>query len=393
MAYIQSNKVQKMCKETNIIDKKCTKKDVDILFMKINKSKPNMYFEDFIKLLYEFATLKYDGDKMDAFKMLLDNHIFKKLEELGGMDKTKPKEVEFDELIEEVFINIINLSYDIYHSYFTFRIDKVDKATTKEVQRCEKYMFEFLRDFEICPKMLSKSNVYKLWTYILECSKEKKGAKYKHAATQLSKSYDIKEENKLFTFAYFLDYLVLLGNAIFMKKAKKVSNPESVVLLLEKMEVSKGFCNFEQKMHRTQSSSSSLLPTESIRAKIMKLKPKKETEEEKDEKNISKLLSGKGSMPVKNKTGSSKAVSDNLEPGKAKKPRKVSDPGKVKKTSAPRKVSDNVDVGEYSEEVKALIPQVKKIFQYYCSYGEPGNTTKLKSSMFQKMLKEAKIIK
>lgn len=109
MAYIQSNKVQKLAKEANIIDKKCTKKDIDILFLKINKSKPNMYFEEFIKLLYELAILKYGGDQMDAFKQLLDECLMKRLEEIGGVSKFKPKDVEYDEIVEETFIHIISL--------------------------------------------------------------------------------------------------------------------------------------------------------------------------------------------------------------------------------------------------------------------------------------------
>jgi hypothetical protein len=390
MAYIQSNKVQKLCKEANIIDKKATKKDVDILFLKINKSKPNMYFEEFIKLLYELAVLKYGGDQMDAFKQLLDNCLMKRLEEVGGVTKFKPKDIEYDELVEELFIHVISLAYDIYHSYFTFRIDKIDKATQKELQRCEKFMYEFLRDFEICPKLLSKSKVYALWTYILQCSKEKKGPVYKHATTQLSKSYDIKEENKLFTFAYFLDFLVLIGNSIFIKKGKKVGNAESVMLLLERMEISRGFANFEEKMHRTHSSASSLLPSEAIKNKIVKQKPKKVTVEDEDQKNIEALLTGK-KAPFKS-GGSSKAIpkeENKLAPKTTKKPRKASDSSKSKKTLA-----ESVDAdSEIPECLKPHLKQLKTVFSYYCSYGEPGNTTKLKSSMFQKMLKQAKVIK
>lgn len=396
MTYIQSNKVQKLMTESGVIGKKVTKKDIDILFLKINKSKPNMYFEDFIKLLYEIATLKYEGDQMDAFKQLLDDHIFKRLEEIGGISKKKPKEVEFDELIEECFVHVINLAYDIYHSYFTLRIDRVDKATDKEVIRCEKYLFEFLRDFELCPKQLSKSKVYTLWHFIIECSKEKKGPVYEKAAGKLSKNYDIKEENKLFTFAYFLDFLVLLGNSIFIKKGKKVSNAESVVLLLERMEISEGFSNFEQKMHRTQSSSSSLLPPKSVKDKLAKRKPKVTTTEDKDEDNLNKILTGKSTPWKESSGGSGKNIGDKakLAPKKEAKPRKASDSG-VKTKSTRKATADSLDDndGEFSAEVKELIPRVKGIFEYYCAFGEPGNKTKLKTSMFQKLLKEAKIIK
>jgi len=81
-------------------------------------------------------------------------------------------------------------------------------------------LYEFLRDFEICPQLLSKSKVYHLWTHIIETSKSGKKAVYSYAASQLSKSYDIKEENKLFTFSYFLDFMVLMANTVYMKKVK-----------------------------------------------------------------------------------------------------------------------------------------------------------------------------
>ncbi len=36
--------------------------------------------------------------------------------------------------------------------------------------------------------------------------------------------------------------------------------------------------------------------------------------------------------------------------------------------------------------------KILQIFQFYCSYGEPMNTTKLKSSKFIKILKEINLI-
>lgn len=199
----------------------------------------------------------------------------------------------------------------------------------------------------------------------------------------------------MFTFAYFLDFLVLIGNSIFMKKGKSVSNPESVVLLFERMEVSTGFANFEQKMHRTQSSASSLLPPDSIKQKIAKLKPKKVDQEEKDDDNLLKILTGK-EAPWKERGGSTKVASskDKLAPKKdTTSKRKGSDIAKPKTKSVRKGTADSLDDETFSSDVNDLVPRIKKIFQYYCSFGEPGNTTKLKSSMFQKMLKDAKIIK
>lgn len=66
MSYIQGSKVVKMMKDSGVITKGgCTKKDVDILFVKINKSKPNMHFDNFVKFLYKLAQIKYKGDPTD----------------------------------------------------------------------------------------------------------------------------------------------------------------------------------------------------------------------------------------------------------------------------------------------------------------------------------------
>lgn len=200
---------------------------------------------------------------------------------------------------------------------------------------------------------------------------------YKEASKTLSKSYDIKEENKLFTFAYFLDFLACLGNTAYMKK--DVSNAESVVKLFQRMEKSEGFSNFESKMHRTQSSSSSLLPPESVMKKLKKRKSSKDEEEKGD---LLTQLCSKDSKPVKVTKSSKK---DSYVPRK---------PMKVKKPAPRKKETEEISFDpEYSDEVKALIPQIKTIFSYYCSYGDTGNTTKLKSSTFQKLLKDAKIVK
>lgn len=77
MSYIQASKVVKMMKDSSVIQKgSVTKKDVDILFLKVNKSKPNMYFDDFVKFLYSLSTIKYELEPTEAFRLFLHNHIF-----------------------------------------------------------------------------------------------------------------------------------------------------------------------------------------------------------------------------------------------------------------------------------------------------------------------------
>lgn len=77
LSYIQASKVVKLMKDSSVIQRRSvTKKDVDILFLKLNKSKRNMSFENFVKFLYSISTIKYEAEPSEAFWLLLKNHIF-----------------------------------------------------------------------------------------------------------------------------------------------------------------------------------------------------------------------------------------------------------------------------------------------------------------------------
>lgn len=271
MSYIQASKVVKMMKDSSVIAKgSVTKKDVDILFVKINKSKPNMYFDDFVQFLYSLSTIKYDLEPTEAFRLLLKNHIFPQCDAIIGV-KHKTREIKENKTVSKLFNSIINILYDIYQSYFTFKIKKSFQNEKLEIQRCEKSLFEFLRDFEIFPTLINKSKVYNLWTQITEKSNEGRDPIYKSCLSKLSKNFDMRFENTLFSFGFFLDFLALIALTAYIEDEsnervfQKVSVPESVVLLLERMELSRGFSNFQNSQY-----GSTLLPPHNIIQMIIK---------------------------------------------------------------------------------------------------------------------------
>lgn len=61
-----------------------------------------------------------------------------------------------------------------------------------------------------------------------------------------------KFEGKIFTFGFFLDFLVLITQIIYIDEdpKKKLSLPEGLCLLLERMELSRGFIHFQQQTNR-----------------------------------------------------------------------------------------------------------------------------------------------
>lgn len=56
---------------------------------------------------------------------------------------------------------------EVYHSYFENEIrGNYDDTTLKKLS--EKVLFEFLRDYDICPTLVSKSIAFKIFTACLQ---------------------------------------------------------------------------------------------------------------------------------------------------------------------------------------------------------------------------------
>ena len=122
LSYIQASKVVKLMKDSSVIQKgSVTIKDVDILFAKFNKSKPNMQFDDFIKLLYSLSSIKYEAEPSEAFRLLLKHHIFPTCDAIIGV-KHKSREIKEDKIVTRLFNSIIAVLLKIYQKYFTDKI-------------------------------------------------------------------------------------------------------------------------------------------------------------------------------------------------------------------------------------------------------------------------------
>ena len=119
--------------------------------------------------------------------------------------------------------------------------------------------------------------------------------------------------------------------------------------------------------------------------KIVKLNSISEEDKEEEKGDLVDQLFSSDSKPLKG-TKKISSTKDELAPKKTAKARKNS--------TGKKKGSSKVEISEgFSDEVIELMPKIRSIFAYYCSYGDTGNKTKLKGSTFQKMLKAAKIIK
>ena len=156
--------------------------------------------------------------------------------------------------------SVMSIFLKIYEAYFPWEGKvKGDLAGTK--QRTEKELFVLLKDFEICPSLLTKSTCYLLFSQVIDIRIEERPD---YEFFQLFPSL-----GTVLTFPKFCIFMLrvalLCHNQILQnlseQEAEDVSQVQKFQYLLERMELSTGFQKLQQKVHitNTQNNCSSIL--------------------------------------------------------------------------------------------------------------------------------------
>ena len=115
--------------------------------------------------------------------------------------------------------------------------------SVKIAQRSEKDLFQFLSSFDICPTTIGKGKVYSIWTQITQ--KSISGQVPIYWETSLQATDGGASEGKIFTFGFFLDFIVLVVLEGYCEEGtRKLTPAEGLCFLLERMELSKGYVEF-----------------------------------------------------------------------------------------------------------------------------------------------------
>ena len=124
----------------------------------------------------------------------------------------------------------------------------------------------FLKEFEICPNLITKSTAHLLYNKILETNFED--------LCSLSKKSNIiyflkHDTGTVFTLSRFFAYLIrctFITNCLYSenKQSETLQNTQKFVELLERMEISNGFLNLEKKTFSTHNSKTSLIIPKNI---------------------------------------------------------------------------------------------------------------------------------
>lgn len=216
------------------------------------------------------------------------------MEKTQGSVDGGQNDLKFDELVALVLKDVGMVLLDIYEVYFPQEVkgnlggmppDAVWKAN-------EKSIFDFLKEYDIWPSLLNKSTSFQIYhntkiedepvyeptaVAIVNSLVLNQGTSKKRALHNVNSGDHMKKLGSHYTFPKFLDTLVKLAKMTFSgfstgnqqqlqvdNNGNSLMEAEMVCLLLERLELSRGFNNLEKKTNRPHTSKITLLPSKHV---------------------------------------------------------------------------------------------------------------------------------
>lgn len=106
--------------------------------------------------------------------MPLYEHIQVKDQSVNSdIDKSSIIDLEYDELVNLLLRDVGQVLLEIYQLYFPheIRVTQIPDHRDVAFKNSQKSMFEFYKDFEISPGLISKTNAYRIFVEAKELSK------------------------------------------------------------------------------------------------------------------------------------------------------------------------------------------------------------------------------
>ena len=327
--FLTAVKFKKLLTDADIPDKYFTQKDIDILFCSETRHQTHMSFEIFTNLLPRLAQMKYGESYLENPKEVIMEMLTSKFLPLckNSISPTfHPESLQYNETIRIIIQSVIVPLKNIYIHYFPWEVHGSEKFEIK-ANKSQRGLNLMLKDFDICPSLVNKTVIHKLWSdVVINCSD--------FPPAQVLLPSPIHELGTCFTFS---KYLFILYNSALLgytndSQLKNSLSSEKILILLERMELSQ-----EKKTSytsRPRTARDSLLPPREVIEKVLNVQVNEAEDFEQQ-------------------------------------------PGEVMRSS---------------QELDRSMESLQRVFQSYCSYGEPMNTTKLKSSKLIKMLKDCRVL-
>lgn len=442
--YMKPSQFIKMMLDADIVDHGLSQTKLDILFLQACKKSKTLEFDDFLELLLLVASKKFkkEGNPDASLRQLLTKYIeplFLRImneTDAGIEEKILNAPISVSSLL---LLRMINKPLQaIYKHYLNWEINR-PLQEKPSMAKVESELFLFLKEFEVCPQLVAKASAHSIFTQVLNTKTEElcKNAQYPDLAKILG-----KDLGEMFTYFRFVVYLSRLGIFVFSDinnvpsthRSVEFTNDEKVYLLFERMDISSGVAKVLPLLMKDKNASSGAnthklsLSRESLEhihretnayphffeagdedqpeSRLSKLfksgkDQNKSGKDYKDEEEFmyikmakrasrSKLSprSNSGSIALSRK-GTRRTLINNNRSNKENvgvaSNREVS-------IQQPEDSGPNLVIPESYDICETYLDELHKLFEAYCSFGEPGNYSVLKSAKFHKIMKDARVL-
>lgn len=206
-------------------------------------------------------------------------------------------DIKFDELASLVFRDVGPILLEIYQVYFSHEVKGNQGGMLEETmwKINEKSVFEFMKEYDICPSLLSKSAAHQVYQHtkdarepvyqstgldilkVLASRQVGQGAKRPGHGQAPSDTAQSRKAGRFFTFFKLLEVLVKCAKMTFSGystgaesqiyssyRGQGLLDAEMLCLLLERMELSRGFNNLEKRTNRPHTATITLLPSRQV---------------------------------------------------------------------------------------------------------------------------------
>ena len=258
VTHLKLSKYRKMINDClGLVDYGMTLENLELYFMSYNKSKNGLDFEAFLGLLVKISNQKYlylHYTNKEALQCLIESYLLPLYDQISTISNgISDITVDLGQKTNEEILSIIRTIYPvlirIYKEYFAWENKRVDKINILK-PKSEEGFWAFLRDFEICPGMITKSLANSLWSQSLD---DGGIFDFKSLHTSENSSWlQTKDVGILFKFTKFCEVLVKIS-FLANKQQQSDQNSDQIkqfVLFLERLEFSRGMAKFAKQGQR-----------------------------------------------------------------------------------------------------------------------------------------------
>ncbi len=182
-------KFYKLLIDCKLIDEVLNKTRFELIFSSENKNKQQMYFDTFLNTLIKIAEFKYSNlPSNQALQSLIREYIIPRYEQIFAI-QANPKSLpinnnenvgtssnidlrssiiicnndfNFDNDTEELLTIIAPLMFEFYKVYFPFELSLAENMNFV-LENSQKHYFVFLKEYDVCPTILSKSTCFHIF--------------------------------------------------------------------------------------------------------------------------------------------------------------------------------------------------------------------------------------